>query len=86
VNELQLLLVITSVNIVYNSFELKLDLRIIKRDNEMVEKFAIYKKWLLSKKIKGYNNLHSLEYIEANNSDYLNILKNTYDTTAILHL
>lgn len=52
----------------------------------MAEKFTIYKNAYLSKNIKGYYNLYYTGYGEPDNPDFLNTLKNTYNSTSLYDL
>ena len=52
----------------------------------MVEKFTIYKNKYLSKNIKGYYNLYYTGYGKPYNPDFLNTLKNTYDSISFYDL
>lgn len=52
----------------------------------MAEKFIIRKNEYLSKNITGYYNLHYTGFGEHDNPDFLNTLKNTYNSTSIYEL
>ena len=52
----------------------------------MAERFTIYRNEYLSKNIIGYFNLYYTGYGEPDNPDFLNTLKNTYNSTSIYDL